>query len=74
MDVLISFTNAYKTPGSPSLGLLHTDTMEFNVIELPAEIPQTGMLGLAVSSQYLFIGLQHAYGEWNNLFFDEAKI
>lgn len=60
MDILISFNNTFKTPGYPCLGLLDADTMKFRFVELPPEVPQTGMLGLTVSSNYIFIGLQHS--------------
>ncbi len=62
MNILISFCNTIDTPGYPNLGVINIETKEFNVIALPPEINQTGMLGLALSSKYLFAGLQHVDG------------
>jgi len=62
LNILVSFCNTVDTPGYPNLGLLNTVTKDFSIIDLPEEIPQTGMLGLAVSDKYLFVGLQHSEG------------
>jgi hypothetical protein len=62
MDILISFCNTIVAPGYPSLGIINADTMEFRVLELPPEVPETGMLGMVVSPNNLFIGLQYSSG------------
>ncbi len=62
MNILITFCNTIDTPGYPNLGVINIETKEFHVVELPAEINQTGMLGLALSSRYVFAGLQHVDG------------
>ncbi len=74
MQLLISFCNSYQSPGSVSIGVLNPDTMEFNAIKLPVEVPQTGIEGLAVSSSFLFLGLQHTFNGDLNLVFDEMEI
>lgn len=61
MDILISFCNTLVLPGYPSLGILNPDMMDFKVVELPPEVPQTGVLGIAQSSKYIFLGLQHSF-------------
>ena len=60
-DILISFNNTYQSPGYPSLGLLHADTGKVSILDLPPEIPSTGFLGLAVSSRFVFAGLQYSF-------------
>ena len=60
MNILVSFCNTIDTPGYPNIGLLNRVTKDFSIIDLPKEIPQTGMLGLAVLNKYLFVGLQHS--------------
>ncbi len=62
MNILITFCNTIDTPGYPNLGVIDIETKEFKIVELPPEISQTGMLGLAMSSKYLFAGLQHIKG------------
>lgn len=65
MEVLISFCNLSEVPGFPNLGILDTDTNEFQVIELPADIPATGITGMVVSSKYILMGLQSSQGGLN---------
>ncbi|MDQ3015468.1 MAG: TIGR03032 family protein [Bacteroidota bacterium] len=60
MNILITFCNTIDTPTYPNLGVLDIITKEFKIVNLPPEILQTGMLGLAMSSKYLFVGLQHS--------------
>src|SRR5688572_14109225 len=60
-EILVSFNNTYQSPGYPSLGLLNTDTLSIQIIELPEEIPTSGFLGLAISSKFIFAGLQYAF-------------
>lgn len=62
MDILITFCNTSEIPGFQNLGILDSETLEFNIIDLPKEIPHTGMVGMAASSKYIFIGLQHSSG------------
>ncbi len=63
MDVLISFCNLRSLPERPALGLVNVDTMDLRVLKLPPQIPKSiGMMGLAVSSQYVFAGLQVSGG------------
>lgn len=61
MHILISFNNVYQFPGFPLLGLLDPDSLEVSLIDLPPEIPRTGILGLAQSSRYIYVGLQYAF-------------
>src|SRR5688572_31944727 len=60
-DILVSFNNTYQSPGYPSLGLLQVDTGKMQILQLPPEIPLTGFLGLAISSRYVFAGLQYSF-------------
>lgn len=62
MDILISFCNTSEIPGFPNLGIFNTETQDIQIIDLPREIPPTGITGLTVSSKYIFIGLQHSTG------------
>src|SRR6187455_3330279 len=59
MDILISFCNTSGVANLPNLGIWNTVDKIFSVIDIPNEIPLTGMVGMAVSSRYIFIGLQH---------------
>jgi len=59
MDILISFCNTSGSPNFPNLGIWNSDNQIFSVIDMPKEIPLTGMVGMAVSSRFIFIGLQH---------------
>ena len=59
MDILISFCNTSGVPDFPNLGIWNTDAKNFSVMGIPKEIPLTGMVGMTVSSRYIFIGLQH---------------
>ncbi|HEX5113208.1 MAG TPA: hypothetical protein VFV79_10190, partial [Saprospiraceae bacterium] len=61
MDILISFNNAYQSPGFPILAILDTSTYALRIVEMPNEIPDTGVLGLEISSKYVFVGLQYAF-------------
>lgn len=61
MDILISFNNTYQSPGFPVLAVLNTTTYEIRIVEMPKEIPDTGVLGLEVSSKFVFVGLQYAF-------------
>src|SRR5687767_9937682 len=61
MHILISFNNTYQSPGFPVLGLINAETRQLEIPELPEEIPDTGTLGLAQSSKYIFVGLQYAF-------------
>ena len=65
MDILISFCNTSEVPGFPNLGLLNVDSHELHILELPKEIPPTGITGLAISTKYIFLGLQHSEGGIN---------
>lgn len=65
MDILISFCNTSEVPGFPNLGLLNVASGELNILKLPKEIPATGITGLTISSQYIFLGLQHSDGGIN---------
>lgn len=60
-EILVSFNNTYQSPGYPSLGLFHIETGNMQIIELPPEIPLTGFLGLAISKDYVFAGLQYSF-------------
>jgi len=59
MDILVSFCNTSGVHLFPNLGIWNTDTNNFSILEIPKEIPLTGMVGMAVSSRFIFIGLQH---------------
>ena len=59
MDILISFCNTSGVTDFPNLGILNSANQVFSILDLPKEIPLTGMVGMAVSSQFIFIGLQH---------------
>lgn len=59
MEIVVSFCNLRSVPQRPALGLLRADTMEFRVLQLPPEVPESiGAMGLTASAQYLFVGLQ----------------
>ncbi|HZH66195.1 MAG TPA: DUF4915 domain-containing protein [Flavisolibacter sp.] len=63
MHILVSFCNLRSLPGRPALGLFNADTMDLRVLKLPVEVPQgIGMMGLAISSQFVFVGLQVSGG------------
>ncbi len=63
MEIIVSFCNLRSVPERPALGLLNADTMEFRVLKLPTQIPQSiGTMGLAMSSQFVFVGLQVSGG------------
>lgn len=63
MEILVSFCNLRSMPEQPALGLLNADTMNFRVLKLPPEVPSaTGMMGLAISSRFVFVGLQVSGG------------
>src|SRR6187401_1105734 len=59
MDILISFCNTSGVLNFPNLGIWNSDNQVFSILDIPKEIPLTGMVGMAVSSQFIFIGLQH---------------
>jgi hypothetical protein len=61
MDILISFNNTYQSPGFPVLAVLNAETHEIRIVKMPYEIPDTGVLGIALSSKYLFVGLQYSF-------------
>jgi len=61
MDILISFNNTYQSPGFPTLAVLNTATYKLRIVQMPPEIPDTGVLGLAISSKYVYVGLQYAF-------------
>src|SRR5690349_1489448 len=62
MNILISFCNTIETPGYPNLGVIDLETKEFSVLHIDPSISQTGMTGLAMTSKYLLVGLQHRQG------------
>ena len=61
MEVLVSFNNTYQSPGYPMLGVLNPEDLSLRFVDLPGDIPETGMLGLAVSSKYIFAAVQDAF-------------
>ena len=61
MEILVSFNNTYQSPGYPVLGVLDPSSMNLRFVEWPSHIPQTGVLGMAVSSKYVFLGIQYAF-------------
>jgi hypothetical protein len=61
MKILVSFNNTYQSPGYPVLGVLDPQAMSIRFVEWPAEVPETGVLGLACSSKHLFLGIQYSF-------------